>query len=88
MIWVESQDTQTDMKNMEWARGDSLWKLRWPVFLVSQMVKTLPAMHKTQVRSLGWEDPLEKRMATHSSIPEIYFSLPLYNHKGFDLGHA
>ena len=68
MIWVESQDTQTDMKNMEWARGDSLWKLRWPVFLVSQMVKTLPAMHKTQVRSLGWEDPLEKRMAPHSSI--------------------
>ena len=68
MIWVESQETQTNMKNLEWARGDSLWKHRWPVFLVSQMVKNLPAMHKTQVRSLGWEDPLEKRMATHSSI--------------------
>ena len=36
--------------------------------LVAQMVKHLPAMWETQVRSLGWEDPLEKEMATHSSI--------------------
>ena len=33
-----------------------------------QMVKNLPAMKETWVRSLGWEDPLEKRMATYSSI--------------------
>ena len=32
------------------------------------MVKCLPVMRETQVRSLGWEDPLEKEMATHSSI--------------------
>ena len=32
------------------------------------MVKNLPTMQETQVRSLGWEDPLEKGMATHSSI--------------------
>ena len=32
------------------------------------MVKSLPAMQETQVQSLGWEDPLEKGMATHSSI--------------------
>ena len=32
------------------------------------MVKRLPAMWETHVRSLGWEDPLEKEMATHSSI--------------------
>ena len=32
------------------------------------MVKNLPAMHETQVQSLGWEDPLEKDMATHSSV--------------------
>ena len=32
------------------------------------MVKRLPTMRKTRVRSLGWEDPLEKEMATHSSI--------------------
>ena len=35
---------------------------------VAQTVKNLPAMQETQVRSLGWEDPLEKGMATHSSI--------------------
>ena len=32
------------------------------------MVKRLPTMRKTRVRSLGWEDPLEKEMATRSSI--------------------
>ena len=36
--------------------------------LVVQTVKNLPAMQETQVRSLGREDPLEKEMATHSSI--------------------
>ena len=36
--------------------------------MVAQMVKNLPAMQETQVRSLGWEDPLEKEMATHSYI--------------------
>ena len=37
-------------------------------FLVSQVVKNLPAMQETRGPSLGWEDPLEKGMATHSSI--------------------
>ena len=32
------------------------------------MVKNLPAMQETQVQSLGWEDSLEKEMATHSSV--------------------
>ena len=36
--------------------------------LMAQTVKNLPAMQETQVRSLGQEDPLEKGMATHSSI--------------------
>ena len=36
--------------------------------LVAQRIKRLPAMPETRVRSLGWEDPLEKEMATHSSI--------------------
>ena len=35
--------------------------------LVAQMVKHLPTMQETQVQSLGWEDLLEKEMATHSS---------------------
>ena len=34
-----------------------------------QMVKNLPAMQETQVLSLAWGDPLEKGMATHTSIP-------------------
>ena len=37
-----------------------------PAFLVAQMVKNLPAMQETQIRSLGQEDPLEKEIATHS----------------------
>ena len=36
--------------------------------LLDQMVKSLPAMQETWVRSPGWEDPLEKGRATHSSI--------------------
>ena len=39
----------------------------WPS-LVAQMVKNLPAMWETKAWSLGWEDPLEKGVATHSSI--------------------
>ena len=34
--------------------------------LVAQMVKYLPAVWETRIRSLGWEDPLEKEMAIHS----------------------
>ena len=36
--------------------------------LVAQSVKNLPAVQETRVRSLSWEDPLEKEMATHSNI--------------------
>ena len=36
--------------------------------VVAQLVKNLPAMQENWVRSLGWEDPLEKGMATHSSV--------------------
>ena len=35
---------------------------------MAQMVKNFPAMQETQVQSLGWEDPLEKEMATCSSV--------------------
>ena len=37
-------------------------------YLVAQLVKSPPAMWETWVQSLGWEDPLEKGKATHSSI--------------------
>ena len=65
---------------MERDRGDShltlltmkkkLWKCKYSkrASLVAQSVKNLPAVQETQVLSLGWEDPLEKEMATHSSI--------------------
>ena len=46
--------------------GDPL-QYSW-AFLVAQLVKNLPAMQETQVSSLGKEDPLEKGMATNSSI--------------------
>ena len=36
--------------------------------MVAQKVKNLPAMQETGVRSLGWEDPLEKGLSIHSSI--------------------
>ena len=46
---------------------DVPYKKFW-TFLLAQMVQNLPAMWETQIRSLGWVDPLEKEMATHSSI--------------------
>ena len=49
---------------------DSLFRLvyfHW-ASLVAQRLKRLPLIRETWVRSLGWEDPLEKEMATHSSI--------------------
>ena len=43
------------------------YRIPW-ASLVAQSVKNLPAMRDTWVRFLGWEDPLEEEMATHSSI--------------------
>ena len=47
-----------------------IWRQHMPAWtsLVAQMVKTLSAMWETWVRSLDWEDPMEKEMETHSSI--------------------
>ena len=46
--------------------------------LVAQTVKNPPAMRKTWVQSLGWEDPLEKGMATHFSILFFFFLILFY----------
>ena len=46
--------------------------------MVLQMVKNLPAMWETWIRSLGWEDPLEKARATHSSILGLPWCLSWY----------
>ena len=49
------------------------WRIPWTVWtmglqMVAQMVKSLPEVWEAQVRSLGWEDTLEKEMAIHASI--------------------
>ena len=49
--------------------------LTWLQVLVAQTVKSLPAMRKTWVRVLDWEDPLEEGMATHSNI--LAWSIPM-----------
>ena len=46
--------------------------------LTVQVVKNLPAVQETWVRSLGWEVPLEKEKATHSSI--LVWRIPMYVH--------
>ena len=53
---IAPEDTITAEYNITW------------ISLVVQMVKNLPAIQETWVQSLGWEDPLEKGKATHSSI--------------------
>ena len=51
-----------------WGCKESVTTERLSLSLVAQMVKNLPVMQETQVRSLSQEDPLEKGMADHSSI--------------------
>ena len=55
--------------------------------LVAQTVKNLPAMWETWVRSLGWEDPLEKRNATQVSILawRIPWTIQSMGHKQLDM---
>ena len=59
-----------------WGRkeSDTTKRLSLTRSQLAQMVKNLPAMQETQVQSLGWEDPLEKSMATPSSI--LAWSIP------------
>ena len=48
------------------------------VCLVAQSIKSLPAMRETRVQSLGWEDLLEKEIATQSSIPAWSILIEVY----------
>ena len=53
-----------------------IWNLvRWWASLVAQTVKNSSAMGETWVQSLGWEDPLQEGLATHSSI--LAWNIPL-----------
>ena len=51
------------------------FKTCYEAFLMVQMLQNLPAMKETWVPSLGWEDPLEEGMATHSSI--LAWTIPM-----------
>ena len=55
------------VRKIHWRRDRLPTPVSW-VSLVAQRVKNPPAMLETWVQSLGWEDPLEKEKATHSSI--------------------
>ena len=59
--------TSAHLVSFYWTEMRSFCGLIW-ASLVAQLVKNLPAKRETWVRSLGWEDPLEEGMATHSSI--------------------
>ena len=63
------KDTNSDMLQHGWTlKTVALPILTHGASLVAQLVKNTPAMQETYVQSLGWEDPLEKGTATHSSI--------------------
>ena len=73
--WLRDKRKNTDWCNFEGTRdpdnviSQHCLSLGWSwASFIAQSVKNLPAMQETQVRFLGWEDPLEKEMATHSSI--------------------
>ena len=70
LIWVTIESINIKMCFHKWSYKRFLccW-LIWnrESSLVSQILNSLPTMQETQVWSLGWDDPLEKGMATHSS---------------------
>ena len=76
LFWLSSKESACQVgdpgltswvRKIRWRR-DRLSTLVFLASLVAQLVKNMPAMPETWVPSLGWEDPLEKEMATHSSI--------------------
>ena len=75
-VGKESARNAEDPGSIPGSRRSPLEGIGYPLqyswaFLVAQLVKNPPAMWETWVRSLGWEDPLEKGKATHSSILEL-----------------
>ena len=60
--WGRKESDTTERLSLSLSHLSSNW-----ASLVAQTVKRLPAVWETRVRSLGWEDPLEKEMAMHSS---------------------
>ena len=56
------------MANFQEMNKYNTYLVAWRASLVAQLIKNLPAMREAWVRSLGWEDPLEKGKITHASI--------------------
>ena len=56
------------MANFQEMNKYNTYLVAWRASLVAQLIKNLPAMREAWVRSLGWEDPLEKGKITHCSI--------------------
>ena len=67
-IWYIPINTQF-ISYIIYSSYNYIWREINKSSLVAQMVKRVPTMWETQVQSLGWEDLLEKEMATHSTIP-------------------
>ena len=68
MRWVKLEPiSQSEVSQKEKEKYHTLMDI-YGASLVAQRVKNLPTMWETQVQFLGWEDPLEKEMATHSNI--------------------
>ena len=65
--WGHKESDTTERLSLHFTSSDYSGLISYGASLVAQMVKRLPAMLETQVRSLSREDPLEKEMATHSS---------------------
>ena len=65
----EIQNYLYGLKDNYWyGLKDNYWTSSTRTSLVAQRIKHLPTMWETRVQSLGWDDLLEKEMATHSSI--------------------
>ena len=78
------QETPVRFLGQEGPAGEGIgypFQYSW-ASLVAQLVKNLPAMWETWVRSLGWENPLEKGKVTHSSI--LAWRIP-WDHKELDM---
>ena len=56
------------MKNTDMGSGQTWSWSQLGIYSLAQMVKNPPTMQETWVQFLGWEDPLDKEMATHSSL--------------------
>ena len=67
---TKSQTRLSDWTELNWLQVNITfcWFIPQRASLIAQLVKNPPAIQETPVLSLGWEDPLEEEMATHSSI--------------------